>query len=100
MPAKSGHIIWLSDIEKEDKGIIGEKAAKLGDLTNAGFPIPHGFVVSSHVYSQFIKQHNLTTKIKHLLSSTDHTRPEQLLETAAYIKKHSFKSLFPDSVIS
>jgi phosphoenolpyruvate synthase/pyruvate phosphate dikinase len=100
MPAKSGHIIWLSDIEKEDKGIIGEKAAKLGDLTNAGFPIPHGFVVSSHVYSQFIKQHNLTTKIKHLLSSTDHTRPEQLLETAAYIKKHILQSELPDSVIA
>ena len=39
-------IKWFKDISKGDVEIVGGKGANLGEMTNAGLPIPPGFVVA------------------------------------------------------
>ena len=39
---------------KEDIPIAGGKGANLGELTNAGIPVPPGFVITSETYNKFI----------------------------------------------
>ncbi len=43
-------IVWLEDLGKTDVAVAGGKGANLGELTNAGFPVPPGFVVTAQAY--------------------------------------------------
>ena len=40
-------VIPLTDLSRADRRVVGVKAANLGDLSRAGFPVPDGFVVTS-----------------------------------------------------
>ncbi|PSQ44298.1 phosphoenolpyruvate synthase [Halobacteriales archaeon SW_7_68_16] len=46
---------WLSDVRSSDVGSVGGKAASLGELTEAGLPVPPGFVVTADTYREFIE---------------------------------------------
>lgn len=39
-------IVWLSNLESEDRQLVGNKAATLGILSQSGFPIPDGFCIA------------------------------------------------------
>ena len=49
------NIIWFKDISKEDVGKVGGKGANLGEMFNAQFPIPNGFVVTAQAYKLFLE---------------------------------------------
>ena len=44
----------FEDLSKDDLGIAGGKGANLGELTQAGIPVPPGFVVTSKTYDKFL----------------------------------------------
>src|SRR5215212_413555 len=47
-----GRIVFpLSAIDRDAIPVVGGKAANLGELTRAGFPVPPGFSVSTAAYS-------------------------------------------------
>lgn len=80
-------IVGFSDVGKEDVGLVGGKGANLGEMTQAGFPVPQGFIVTSNAYFQFIKENNLQTKIKHLISTLNYNNQESLVQVSKHIKK-------------
>lgn len=85
---KSGRYIgWFKDIDKGDIPEVGGKGANLGEATQAGFPVPNGFVVKADAYFAFIKENNLSTKIKHLLGTTNFDQAESLHQVSNHIKK-------------
>ena len=43
-------IAWFKELHKSDTEIAGGKGANLGELENAGFPVPPGFVVTAEAY--------------------------------------------------
>ena len=45
---------WISDITVDDHESVGGKGASLGELANAGLPVPPGFVVTAETYREFI----------------------------------------------
>ncbi|MFC7210944.1 phosphoenolpyruvate synthase [Natronoarchaeum sp. GCM10025321] len=47
---------WLEEIGSDDIEDVGGKGASLGELTNAGLPVPPGFVVSAGTYRSFIER--------------------------------------------
>ncbi len=98
MNKKARYILWLSDVEKEDITLVGGKGANLGEMTRAGFPVPHGFIISSKAYFTFLVENNLTTKIKHLLSTTDFNLPESVLQTSLRIKQHMTQAHIPSEI--
>jgi pyruvate, water dikinase len=44
-------IAWFADLTRADIPSVGGKAANLGELTGAGFPVPPGFVITAEGYT-------------------------------------------------
>ncbi|SNR42723.1 phosphoenolpyruvate synthase [Halorubrum vacuolatum] len=47
-------VLWLDEVDADDLGTVGGKAASLGELIGAGLPVPPGFVVTADTYRTFI----------------------------------------------
>lgn len=99
MTKQTGHVLWLSEVTKEDSSLVGRKGANLGEMVHAGFPVPDGFVISAPAYFRFIKENNLTTKITHIISTVDYTRPESIFEASTYIKRYILQGKISDDLI-
>jgi rifampicin phosphotransferase len=54
-PAGMRFIVSLSDLGRNDLTTAGGKAANLGELVRAGFPVPDGFVVTTDAYATAIQ---------------------------------------------
>lgn len=44
------YVEFFEELKKEDVDIAGGKGANLGELTQAGIPVPPGFVITSATY--------------------------------------------------
>lgn len=80
------NIVWFEEVGKEDVGLVGGKGANLGEMTKAEFPIPYGFVVTSHAYFDFIKANKLDQKIKNVLKLINFESPVELHHASTTIK--------------
>jgi hypothetical protein len=60
------YIRWFDEIGKSEIGLVGGKGANLGELTQAGLPVPTGFCVTSAAYQEFL----LRTGLDQLISNT------------------------------
>ncbi|PIR79665.1 MAG: phosphoenolpyruvate synthase [Candidatus Levybacteria bacterium CG10_big_fil_rev_8_21_14_0_10_35_13] len=87
MSISAHNIAWFKEIDKNDVSSVGGKGANLGEMVNAGFPVPGGFVVTAHAYYDFLRTNNLSVKIKHLLSSANFNDQRSLSQTSGHIKK-------------
>lgn len=56
---EDSYILDLNNISLKDTDITGSKAANLGDLARAGFPVPEGFVVTTRVFERFMEANGL-----------------------------------------
>ena len=54
---------WLEDIRADDIESVGGKGASLGELTDAGLPVPPGFVVTAGTYRRFIENANIDEEL-------------------------------------
>jgi len=64
-------VIWFTDLRKSDTGIAGGKGANLGELTNGGFPVPEGFVVTADAYLTTMDAAGVRAELKDALASAD-----------------------------
>jgi pyruvate,water dikinase len=87
MYASDKSIVWFTEVTKEDIPIVGGKGANLGEMTNAGIPVPPGFVVTAGAYFNFIKEAGITQKIRNILEPLDSNDSRQLHEISAKIKE-------------
>lgn len=99
MAKKTGSVLWFADVGKDDMPIVGGKGSNLGEMVHAGFPVPNGFIISSHAYFRFIKDNNLATKIKHVLATVQYERPESLLQASSHIRKFIMQGQIADDLV-
>jgi len=92
------HIYWFSDLGKGDVGIVGGKGANLGEMENAGFPIPPGFCVSADSYWVFITQNKIDEMIKQLLVGLDVSNNQKLNDASSKIKDRIIGTPVPDDI--
>jgi len=59
-------------LNREDVSLAGGKGASLGEMTQAGIPVPEGFVVLSEAFEQFIKETDLNVEIDAILETIKH----------------------------
>ncbi len=59
-------------LSKSDAVIAGGKGASLGEMTQAGIPVPEGFVVLSTTFDTFIKKADLVQEVEAILLNVDH----------------------------
>jgi pyruvate,water dikinase len=80
-------IVWFDEVTKKDIPTVGGKGANLGELTNAGIPVPPGFIVIATAYFDFLKQTKITNKIRQLLHSADVNNSKQLQQIAKKVQQ-------------
>ena len=91
-------ILDFSKIDKRDIPLVGGKGANLGEMVKAGFPVPLGFAVTVAAYDTFLKENNLSIKIKKTLAEIDVNDPGQLDRASKNITGTLVKSKIPDAV--
>ncbi len=47
------HILAFTKISKKDVHLAGGKRASLGEMTQAGIPVPPGFVILTSAFNRF-----------------------------------------------
>lgn len=62
---------WLHEISRNDVPLAGGKGANLGDMVQAGLPIPPGFVVCVPAFQEVIQQSGLATKLDKIITPLD-----------------------------
>jgi pyruvate,water dikinase len=80
-------VVWFNEVTKKDIPLVGGKGANLGEMTNAGIPVPPGFIVTASAYYDFIEKAKLQDKIKDLLNPVNVQDSKQLQETALKVQK-------------
>lgn len=85
-------------IDKHDVSLVGGKGANLGEMANAGFPVPPGFAVTVPAYELFLKENAIAEKIYDILKPVDVEDPNQLEGASRKIQKLIVNSKFPKEV--
>ncbi len=90
-------VVWFRDVDKEDVASVGGKGANLGEMTQAGFPVPPGFIVTVHAYNEFLREDNLMEKIR-ALTSVDVNDSRRLEDASKKIQHLMTHAKFPRDI--
>ncbi len=85
-------------ISKDDIDIAGGKGANLGELTQAGIPVPPGFVITSETYEKFMKDTEINTTIMDILKNTDVNDTKALQDASEEIKDIIINTSMPQDI--
>ncbi len=99
MLRKSFFVLWLTEVDKTEIGLVGGEGAKLGEMVQAGFPLPKGFIVNSNAYFAFFRENKLADKIHDLLSTANFVRPDSIMQVSAHIKKLIMHGSMPEELV-
>ena len=91
-------VAYFDELNKEDVAIAGGKGANLGELTQAGIPVPPGFVVTSATYERFINETGIFDSIMDILDALDVHNNKELQNAATRIKKIIMDAWVPDEI--
>lgn len=94
------NVVWFEEVGKGDVGLVGGKGANLGEMTQAHFPIPYGFVVTSHAYFNFIEHAGIQPKIKEFLKMTNVNNPSELKQGSKHIQEIILRASVPREIAS
>ncbi|RME54675.1 phosphoenolpyruvate synthase [Candidatus Woesearchaeota archaeon] len=91
-------IAWFKELSNKDVNIAGGKGASLGEMYNAGFPIPPGFCVTAGAYKKFLDRTGIWQKIASLLSNLNEEDTTKLQEVANEIQKIIVHTPMPNDI--
>lgn len=95
---KSQYILEFKEIDKESIPEAGGKGANLGEMTQAGFPVPPGFVVPSSAYRLFIDENDLERQIRNILKTANTKNPKELQAASEKIMRMMRHGTIPKEV--
>ena len=101
MSAKTkADVLWFEVLRNNDVPIVGGKNASLGEMINAGMPVPHGFAVTAHAYEKFINQTGIAKKIYEIINETvtDPNDPKQYDKASKKIRELIEKTPMPPKI--
>ncbi len=90
---------WFAELGKTDIPIAGGKGANLGELKNAGIPIPNGFVVTADAYYHFLDVTGIRAFIERELNGIDPEDSKKLNKISRELKKKLMSSEMPPEII-
>lgn len=92
------YVVKFEDLNKSDIGIAGGKGANLGELTQAGIPVPPGFVVTAETYQKFMEDGGINDKVMEILAGIDINDTKELQAAAEEIKTLIIKTPISDEI--
>ncbi len=90
--------LFFRDIDKHDIPLVGGKGANLGEMAQAGFPVPDGFGVTVAAYEIFLKENGLLEKINASMKGLDASNAPELEKTAKAIQRDVENGKVPENV--
>lgn len=84
---KDKNILWFKEVGKDDTLIVGGKGGNLGEMFNAGLPVPNGYIVTASAYFKFLEKSGLRDDIVKTLDGLDMENSKDLQERAERIQK-------------
>jgi pyruvate,water dikinase len=75
----------LSYFKRNDLLLAGGKGANLGELSNTGFAVPPGFVITTAAYDLLLQTNGVQDRLHHLLVSLDVENPDSVAELSQQI---------------
>ncbi len=97
-PFKTRLLVKFKEVGKQDVALVGGKGANLGEMAQAGFPVPDGFILTSNAYYYYLDKNKLRGRIKQALSGFDRRQPTELFAASKAVKKIILAADFPDDL--
>ncbi len=86
-PETLHYIRLFSQIGASDVGLVGGKGANLGEMTQAGLPVPPGFCLTADAYYAFVQSTRVGDDIRRMLAGMKMDSPEDVENKAAQIRQ-------------
>lgn len=90
-------VLLLEDVNADDVGTVGGKAASLGELIGAGLPVPPGFAVTAGTYRTFIEEAGIDEELFDAVD-VDPEDSAALREAEATAERLILETPFPEAV--
>ncbi len=71
---------WFNEIGKGNIPNVGGKAANLGEMVNAGFPVPMGFAITINAFEEFLESAERRGKKAHIARIISKVNPKDTEE--------------------
>jgi pyruvate,water dikinase len=91
-------VLPFGKISSNSVSIAGGKGAQLGEMFNAGIPVPKGFVVLTPSFEMFLKENNLKEKISAALGAASQSDAQSIEDASEKIRAMVEKGSFPKEV--
>ena len=82
------YVLLFNEIDRSSLPYVGGKGANLGEMTQAGFPVPGGFCITTHAYKYFLET---SIEMGNLFAELDRIEPsdlEQVRKIGERIRTH------------
>ncbi len=98
--AKKELVSWFETLRVTDIPVVGGKNASLGEMINAGLPVPPGFAVTAYAYEKFLEETHIAEKIYNVINEviTDKNNPKQYDTASKKIRELIEKSKMPKAI--
>ncbi len=83
---------------KNDAAIAGGKGASLGELIQAGIPVPPGFVVLTHAFERFLEEANLNQELDTIFHTVNHQEIGTVEKASERIQSLIIAAKMPDDI--
>jgi pyruvate,water dikinase len=91
-------IRFFSHLSKADVHLAGGKGASLGEMTQAGIPVPPGYVVLTDAFEQFLTEAELHEEIQAQLDSVNHHEMETVERASETIRAIIMNAKMPEDI--
>ncbi len=85
-------------LNKGDADIAGGKGASLGEMLQAGIPVPPGYVVLSASFEKFLADTNLSAEIDAVLGTVNHTKMDTVESASEKIQELILSADMPKEI--
>ena len=96
----NSYIRTLDSLNHKDGDIVGGKSANLGELLNAGLPVPGGFAITTAAYKELVIETESKNQIHDLLNNLDMDDFDSINSCSAQIRELIEKIPLPEALIS
>ncbi|MGL5514518.1 MAG: PEP/pyruvate-binding domain-containing protein, partial [Sporomusa sp.] len=92
------YVIFFDQINCSSLPLVGGKGANLGEMAQAGFPVPGGFCVTTLAYQEFVAASPLMEDFFTKLSTIDAADLNQVREVGQSIREHLHQVAIPATI--
>lgn len=88
----------FSEIGRNDASTAGGKGASLGEMTQAGIPVPPGFVLLSDAFERFLQEAGLVAEIEAILHTVSVKEMHTIEHASEKIQTHILNAEMPADI--